>query len=123
MLILQDTALLPGLTSPPFRLGQVAGLAVDYRYWSAPLGQSEKLSGVIYCLLEEGLKPEDLVYLSTRRFPDSAASRLSCRMRGVEHAVVACELRDASAIPTGGLITLATLRSVQRNKKLGGNLL
>src|SRR5262249_16259858 len=29
----EETALLSGFSSPPYKLGQIDGLAVDYRYW------------------------------------------------------------------------------------------
>lgn len=89
----EETALLSGFPSPPFRLGQVDGLPVDYRYWKTPEQQVESLTNVIRCLLQEGLRPEDLVILSPHTFADSIAGRLSFS----DHrncTVVARELRD-----------------------------
>jgi hypothetical protein len=107
----EEIALLSGFPSPPFRLGLMDGLAVDYRYWKTAPEQSEKLSEVVRRLLEEGLMPQELVILSARRFPDSVASSLSCRVRGLGHAVVACEVRNASAMPEGSSIAFATVHA------------
>jgi len=101
----EETALLSGFPSPPFRLGQVDGLAVDYRYWRTASEQSEKLSEVVRQLLEEGLRPEDLVILSAHRFPDSVASGLSCHVRSAGHVVAAHELR--SRTPQSGSVSIA----------------
>jgi hypothetical protein len=73
----EETALLSGFSSPPYKLGQVDGLPVDYRYWKNSSQQLEKLTAVVRDLLTEGMKPADLVLLSTKRFCDSVASKLS----------------------------------------------
>ena len=73
----EETALLSGFSSPPYRLGQVDGLPVDYRYWKTAEQQLEGLAGLIQCLLRDGIRPEDVVLLSPRTFADSAAGRLS----------------------------------------------
>lgn len=73
----EETALLSGFPSPPYKLGQVDGLAVDYRYWRTPQEQLEKLSDTIRELLGEGLNLHDIVLLSPRKLSDSVASRLS----------------------------------------------
>jgi hypothetical protein len=87
----QETALLSGFPAPPYRLGQVNGLAVDYRYWRTADQQLEHLSSLVQSLLRDGLNPEDLVILSPRTFADSIASRLSSPGRG---GLEVAELRE-----------------------------
>jgi hypothetical protein len=36
----EETALLSGFTSPPYRMGQIAGLPVDYRYYQSAESQT-----------------------------------------------------------------------------------
>lgn len=107
----EETELLSGFSSPPFRLGQVEGLAVDYRSWKTAPEQSKKLHEVVRCLLEEGLKPNDLVILSACRFADSVARNLSFRMRKTERPVVACEIRNSRTKAQSGSIMFATVHA------------
>src|SRR5581483_3970992 len=107
----EETALLSGFSSPPYKLGRVDGLPVDYRYWKGPNQQLEKLTDVVRELLSENMKPQDLVLLSTRRFAESVASRLSCPTQS--HGIVsAVEIRNG-VVPIAGLTTLgfATIQS------------
>jgi hypothetical protein len=86
----EETALLSGFASPPYKLGQVDGLAVDYRYWKNKEHQLEKLTEVVQGLLNDGFDPNDIVLVSHRKFTDSVASQLACpiakrgRMSAVE---------------------------------------
>lgn len=107
----EETALLSGFSSPPYKLGQVDGLAVDYRYWKNLKQQLEKLTEVIRDLLKEGMKPQDLVLLSARKFSDSVASKLSC-LTETYGTVAAAEIRNTGA-PLAGRTTLgfATVQS------------
>ena len=89
----EETALLSGFPSPPYRLGQVDGLPVDYRYWKTPDQQLESLTNLVHSLLRDGLRPEDLVILSPRRFADSVAGRLSLSEHGLGNLAVV-ELRE-----------------------------
>ena len=64
-------------------------------YWKTAKQQVESLTDVIRCLLQEGLRPEDLVILSPHTFADSTAGRLS--FSDHRHGtVVARELRDSA---------------------------
>jgi hypothetical protein len=99
----EETALLSGFSSPPYRLGQVDGLAVDYRYWKTAEQQLEGLAELIQCLLRDGIRPEDVVLLSPRTFADSAAGRLSSLDRW-HNAVVIRELRDPTPTRKGQTI-------------------
>jgi hypothetical protein len=107
----EETALLSGFSSLPYKLGQIDGLAVDYRYWKNPNQQLEKLTDVIRELLAEGMKPQDLVLLSARRFSDSVASKLSC-LTQTHGLVSAVEIRRGVA-PFAGATNLgfATIQS------------
>lgn len=93
----EETALLSGFSSPPYKLGQVDGLPVDYRYWKSPKQQLEKLNEVIRGLLAEGLRPQDLVLLSGRNFSESVASQLECTTQ-THGTVSAVEIR-VGAVP------------------------
>lgn len=75
--VAEETGLLSGFFSLPYRLGRVEGLAVDYRYWRNADHQAQVLSGVIEKLLDEGVDPEDITVLSPRKFRNSVAYTLS----------------------------------------------
>lgn len=115
----EETALLSGFRSPPYRLGQVDGLPVDYRYWKTAEQQVESLTNVIRHLLQEGLRPEDLVILSPRTFADSIAKRLSFS----DHrygTVVAREVRDsAPASSSQTALQFATIQAFKGMESLG----
>jgi hypothetical protein len=106
----EETALLSGFSSPPYKLGQVDGLAVDYRYWKNLKQQLEKLESVVRELLSEGLKLSDLVLLSARRFSDSVASRLSLPTQ-THGTVTATEIRSGVAVSKGTHLGFATVHS------------
>jgi Holliday junction resolvase-like predicted endonuclease len=74
--VAEETGLLSGFFSLPYRLGRVEGLAVDYRYWRNAEHQAQILSEVIEKLLNDGVAPEDVMVLSPRKFKDSVAYRL-----------------------------------------------
>jgi hypothetical protein len=107
----EETALLSGFSSPPYKLGQIDGLAVDYRYWKDSHHQLEKLTEVIRGLLDEGMKPTDLVLLSPRKFSESVASRLSCVTQ--KHGTIsAVEIRSGvRPYATGSRVGFSTVQS------------
>lgn len=112
----EETALLSGFASPPYRLGQVDGLPVDYRYWKTAEQQSAILIDLIRCLLQEGIRPEDLVILSPYTFADSIAGRLA--FSDDRHgAVVVRELRDTAAASGGqtvlGFATIGAFKGME----------
>lgn len=92
----EETALMSGFSSPPYRLGQIEGLPVDYRYWRDQDHLLAKLTDVVRELLTEGIKAHDLVLLSPRKFSDSVASRLSCDLRG-RQSVSVSEIRNGAS--------------------------
>jgi hypothetical protein len=107
----EETALLSGFSSPPYKLGQVDGLPVDYRYWKNPQQQLEKLTEVIRGLLAEGMSPHDVVLLSGRKFSDSVASRLACQTQ-THGTVSAVEIRGGvSPLAKGSRVGFATIQS------------
>ena len=67
----EETALLSGFASPPYRMGQVEGLPVDYHYYQSPEEQSAALSEILRRLLRDGVKPEEIVVVSKLRFDNS----------------------------------------------------
>lgn len=70
----EETALLSGFTSPPYRMGQVAGLPVDYRYYDSDERQRTILAEVLCSLLRDGVKPTDIVVISKFRLLNSGVS-------------------------------------------------
>jgi hypothetical protein len=110
----EETALLSVFSSPPYKLGQVDGLPVDYRYWKNPKHQLEKLIQVIQELLAEGMTPQDLVLLSGRRFSDSVASQLACptQTHGTVSAVEICG--GIGPLAKGSRVGFATIHSTER---------
>ena len=107
----EETALLSGFSSLPYKLGQVDGLPVDYRYWKNREHQLEQLSEVARQLLMEGMNPRDIVLLSDRTFTDSAASKLSCATQ--KHGKVsAMEIRKgAHPFVRDSMLGFATIQS------------
>lgn len=75
--IAEETGLLSGFFSLPYRLGSVEGLSVDYRYWRNREHQAGLLSEVIESLLGDGVNPEEITVLSPRKLRNSAASTLA----------------------------------------------
>lgn len=75
--VAEETGLLSGFFSLPYRLGRVEGLAVDYRYWRNSEHQAQVLFGVIEKLLDDGVNPEDIIVLSPRKFWNSVAYTLA----------------------------------------------
>ncbi len=73
----EETALLSGFASIPYRLGQIDGLPVDYRYWKTPEEQAKLLSSTIERLLKEGILPQDITVLSPHRYDESIAFKMS----------------------------------------------
>ena len=107
----EETALLSGFSSPPYKLGQIDGLAVDYRYWSSQDQQLEKLTALIGHLLDEGMKPQDIVLISERKLADSVVGKLSCRTKKYG-AVSPREIRKGTPASDGDpLLGFATIQA------------
>jgi superfamily I DNA/RNA helicase len=71
-----ETALLAGYDSPPYRLGQVTGAAVDYHFYQRSEDQRELLVAIIKRLLADGVDARDIVVLSRFPLKRSVFSRL-----------------------------------------------
>jgi hypothetical protein len=74
----EETALLSGFASPPYRMGQVDGMPVEYWYYTDAESQRSMLEKVLGQLAaEEGLDEKDVVILSRFRFEQSVASAVA----------------------------------------------
>jgi hypothetical protein len=73
----EETALLSGFKSLPYRLDGQESLAVDYRWWRTVAQQAEYLRAALAMLLSDGVKNDDIVILSPSRFDRSVASELT----------------------------------------------
>jgi hypothetical protein len=67
----EETALLSGFASPPYRMGQVEGPPVDYHYYQSPEMQSATLAEILHRLLRDGIKPEEIAVVSRLRLENS----------------------------------------------------
>jgi hypothetical protein len=70
----EETALLSGFDSLPYRVGQIAGLPVDYRYYDSPTNQRASLADVLRRFLADGVKASDIVVLSRYRLGNSGVA-------------------------------------------------
>jgi len=73
----EETALMSGFSSPPYRMGQISGLPVDYRYYTSHETQQTVLTEALKRLLGEGVKPSDIVVLSRLRLENSGLAGLN----------------------------------------------
>lgn len=67
----EETALLSGFDSPPYRMGQVVGLPVDYHYYESDKKQCAILSDIVQRLLAEGVSATNIVVISRHRLGNS----------------------------------------------------
>lgn len=87
----EETALLSGFESAPYKMGQVEGLPVDYRDFTEPATQSAALEKVLSRFASDpDIDPSDVVILSRYRLEQSAAAGLR-------------ETRDFQILPVGTL--------------------
>jgi DNA polymerase III delta prime subunit len=70
----QETALLSGFTAPPYRMGQVLGLPVDYQYYGPEGEQADLLAAQVRRLLADGVRAGDVVVLSPLRLSNSGVA-------------------------------------------------
>jgi hypothetical protein len=90
----EETALLSGFDSLPYRLDGHDSLPVDYRWWRSADSEVEELRGVLGSLTADGVAVDDIVILSPQRYESSVASRLAS---DPEHPVVPSGRRASSA--------------------------
>jgi hypothetical protein len=72
----EETALLSGFESLPYRLDDDDCLPVDYRYWRDLGHQRRRLEEVLQTLNDDGVASDDIILLSPRRFENSVAAEL-----------------------------------------------
>ena len=70
--IAKETTILAGFESPPFRLGEEAGLPVDHRYWKAPSDLMESLTHTLESLVKERIPVDNIMLLSPLRLENSS---------------------------------------------------
>ena len=70
--IAEETAIIGGFSTPPFRLGHEAGVPVEHRYWRTPSGLLTILRETVRRLMNDGLRVDDVMILSPRRLENSA---------------------------------------------------
>ena len=109
----EETALLSGFKSPPYRMGQVDGAPVDYRYYSDAESQRSALEKVLSRLATEpDIAPDDVVILSRHRLEQSAVGNLvdsaHFRIRSVEQSA-----STGGRIPTFRFATAAAFKGME----------
>ena len=70
--IAEETAIVGGFDTPPFKLGQETGMPVEHRYWTTHSGLVETLSETIDRLANDGVSVDDIVILSPHRLERSS---------------------------------------------------
>ena len=70
--IAEETAIIGGFRTLPFKLGQETGLPVEHRYWHTSISLVKTLTKTIHRLASSGVPLDDLLILSPRRLENSA---------------------------------------------------
>ena len=105
--ISQETALLSGFTAPPYRMGQVLGLPVDYRYYRSASEQAAILATQVRRLLTGGVRASDIIVLSPLRLSKSGVAGLD-----VGGAFRLVDVQDhAPTKPTVPVVRYATVQA------------
>ena len=74
--IAEETTILSGFESAPYRMAQEAGLPVEHRYWRTADDLRRSLDEVVSNLVQEGISIEDVIILSPRRLENSALAQV-----------------------------------------------
>lgn len=108
----EETALLSGFASPPYRMGQVTGIPVDYRYYDSARKQRDALEDTILGLLAHGVKAADIIIISRLRFANSGVAGIDGgnRFRIVE---VGEHVPAGSAIPVIRFTTAQAFKGME----------
>lgn len=69
--IAEETAIVGGFDSPPFRFGNEMGVPVEHRYWRTASGLVNTLTKCLGRLINGGVRPEEVIILSPRRLENS----------------------------------------------------
>jgi hypothetical protein len=102
----EETALLSGFVSPPYRMGQIAGLPVDYRYYKTAEDQKAALTEVLKRLLVGGCKSSDIVVISPVKLSNSGVAGING-----DHYFRVMEIRELPAKSEVPVIRFATAQS------------
>ena len=70
--IAEETSIIGGFSTPPFKLGDEAGMPVEHRYWRTTCGLLKTLTETINRLASDGVPVDDMMILSPRRLENSA---------------------------------------------------
>ena len=105
----EETSLLSGFSSPPYRMGQVTGLPVDYRYYRSTKSECEGLAETLRHLLAEGVKAQDIVVISAKRLSNSGVASV----QGEDHFCLA-EVGDP--IPSKARVPIIRFATAQAFK-------
>ncbi len=84
--IAEETAIVGGFDTPPFRIGHEAGMPVEHRYWRTASGLLKTLTETIHRLVSDGVPMDDVMVLSPRRLENSALADVGqiCDMKLVD---------------------------------------
>ena len=72
--IAEETAIIGGFSTPPYKLGHEAGMPVEHRYWRSPYSLVKTLTETIHRLASDGVPIDDVMILSPRRLENSAVA-------------------------------------------------
>jgi hypothetical protein len=109
----QETALLSGFEAPPYRMGQVDGLPVDYQEYTDPQSQMIALEKVLSRLAgESDIKPEDVIILSKHRLEQSVAAKVAGATRFRIQSVDQGAVKDAR-VPTFWFATAHAFKGME----------
>lgn len=70
----EETALLSGFASPPYRMGQIVGLPVNYHYYDSARKQRERLADTVRRLMADGVRAVDIIVMSRFRLANSGVA-------------------------------------------------
>ena len=103
--IAEETAIIGGFRTPPFKLGNEAGLPVEHRYWHTSIGLTKTLTKTINRLISNGVQVDDILILSPRRLENSA---LATAKRIAKMPLLDC---SRTLAPQKGCIRFSTIHS------------
>ena len=105
----EETALLSGFASLPYRMGQVVGLPVDYRYYESARGQRDALTETLRRHLADGVKATDIIVISRLRLENSGVA-------GVDGGNGFRLVEAGEFVPTGSRVPVVRFATVQAFK-------
>jgi len=106
----EETALLSGFDSLPYRVGQIAGLAVDYRYYDSPVNQRAVLTDVLRHLLADGVKASDIVVLARTRLANSGIAGID---GGTNFKLAEVDEVERSRVPVVRFATIHSFKGME----------